>query len=54
MPSRTSSDQVYEQQNDEQLDDLHGKIRALRGVRRLMLLRCSLPSTMVRSIGQGL
>lgn len=30
---RTSSDQVYEQQNDERLDELHGKIRALRGVR---------------------
>ncbi|CDZ96986.1 BET1 [Phaffia rhodozyma] len=34
MPPRagTSSDQIYESQNDEQLNDLHGKLRALRGV----------------------
>jgi blocked-early-in-transport protein 1 len=31
--SRTRVEDVYEAQNDQRLDDLHAKIRTLRGVR---------------------
>ena len=40
MSSSRSQEDTYEEQNDQRLDELHSKIRSLRGVWPLYGLHC--------------